>query len=61
MLLIHTFGVLSSIKDVLETNSKLVEKVSALLGVEPTEQTRCGVCGIQKAGDDVERCRLRAR
>ena len=61
MLLIHTFGVLSSIEDVLETNSKLVAKASALVGVEPTEQTRCGVCGIQKVDDDVEKFRLRAR
>ena len=46
LLLIHTFGVLSSIEDVLEKNSKLAAKASPLVGVEPTEQTRCCVCGM---------------
>ena len=32
----------------LKTNSKLAAKASALVGVEPTEQTRCNVCGCSK-------------
>ena len=36
------------IKNVLETNSKLAAKASALVGVEPTEQTRCSVFGCRK-------------
>ena len=39
----------SRIKDVLETNSSRPQrKASALVGVEPTEQTRCSVFGCIK-------------
>ena len=48
-------------RDVLKTRSKLAAKAGALVAVEPTVQTRCGVCGCCKLIDDVERCRLRAR
>ena len=42
----HTYAG-DKIKYVFKTNSKLAAKTCALVGVEPTEQTRCGVCGCR--------------